>query len=234
MSDGGKTTLKDAYFSSPDIYMPDIGREIGLWLATLHHTTKNTSIGEGGNRTGKFIYRWAYSHLWEVAEKFGLDVEFCKYIDEKYGSFLATDDDCICQGDFWPGNVLLGEDKKTLTVVDWEMCRRGCGATDVAQFAAEAYLLGRLRGGKGLQQAFLRGYRERAEDFGVYLREEIEFVERVAVHMGVHLAFWPARVEWAGKEETRNIVELGHELMRHGDAGDVQWLQGHLLSGLFG
>ena len=45
-----------------------------------------------------------------------------------------------------------------LSVVDWEITRRGIGATDVAQFAAEAYLLDRFCGGKGLLGAFVEAY----------------------------------------------------------------------------
>jgi hypothetical protein len=47
-----------------------------------------------------------------------------------------------------------------LTVLDWEMSRRGNGATDVGQFAAEAWLLDTFRGGRGLLRAFLSGYAE--------------------------------------------------------------------------
>ncbi|KAI4122536.1 MAG: hypothetical protein LQ338_005767 [Usnochroma carphineum] len=232
MTDGGKTTLKDAY-ARTDLDMPAIGREMGLWLAALHHSTKRTGIGEGGNPIGKSVYRWAYAHLAEVAERYGLDVGFAEWIDEKYGALLAADDECVCQGDFWPGNVLLDEEK-SLTVVDWEMCRRGCGATDVGQFAAETYLLDRLRGGKGLQQAFLRGYREAVGKFGGRSLQHEGYLKRVAVHMGVHLAYWPASVKWADEDETKAVIELGHELMRHGDAGDMEWLADHLLAGLFG
>lgn len=242
MTDGGSMTLKAAYASSERDTIADIGDELGRWLARLHHVTKDTNIGPGGNEIGKRVYRWAYSHLWEVAAEFKLDVSFCRSIDEKYGSLLlaTTDDASICHGDFWPGNVLLDDhDRNKLTVVDWEMCRRGCGATDVGQFAAEAYLLDRLRGGKGLLEAFLRGYRQGAEGLGrrSLLEDDDDggFVQRVAVHMGVHLAYWPARVDWGiGKEETREIVELGHEVMRRGDAGDVGSLREGMLSGLLG
>ncbi|KAI4137521.1 MAG: hypothetical protein L6R39_007235 [Caloplaca ligustica] len=240
MSDAGETTLKDAYSSSAgdDLDVCALGRRLGRWLAALHHSTRETSVGEGGNPVGRSIYRWAYAHLADVARGYGLDGEFCKHINDKYGALLATDDECVCQGDFWPGNVLLdGEDDDKeikLAVVDWEMCRRGCGATDVAQFAAEAYLLDRCRGGKGMKDAFLRGYRERAEELGVDLRAQGEFVRRVAVHMGVHLGYWPTRVKWAGEEETKEIVALGHELMRRGDALDWDWLGDHMLTALCG
>ncbi|KAL8706537.1 MAG: hypothetical protein Q9201_000410 [Fulgogasparrea decipioides] len=232
MTHAGAENLKEAYGKHDLLHVSKVGRQLGEWLATLHHSTKETDSGEGGNPTGKAMYRWAYSHLAQVAEHYGLDVEFCKYIDGKYGSLLQTDDDCVCHGDFWPGNVLLEEGK--LTVVDWEMCRRGCGATDVGQFSAEAYLLDRFCGGRGVQHAFLQGYREKMLAFGVDIAEEREFAKRVAVHMGVHLAFWPASVKWAEQEETKAVIELGHELIRHGDEEDLDWLGKNLLTGLLG
>lgn len=52
-------------------------------------------------------------------------------------------------------------------VVDWELVRRGCGATDVGQFAAESWLLDRFRGGRGLLKAFLEGYQEEAANVDI-------------------------------------------------------------------
>ncbi|KAL8898244.1 MAG: hypothetical protein Q9207_006808, partial [Kuettlingeria erythrocarpa] len=113
MSDGGQRTLKAAYealLGEGEVGV--IGERLGMWLAGLHYATRETRIGEGGNEGGKRMYRWAYNHLGEVAERFGLDVGFCAYVDGKYGALLlaATDEVCICHGDFWPGNVLLADD----------------------------------------------------------------------------------------------------------------------------
>ncbi|XPS79051.1 hypothetical protein M3J07_011056 [Ascochyta lentis] len=81
----------------------------------------------------------------------------------EFGSLIVSDDECICHGDFWPGNVLIqpgsgkGGDVQS-TVVDWELVRRGTSATDVGQFAAEASLRDRFKGGRGLLAAFLGCY----------------------------------------------------------------------------
>ncbi|KAL8681134.1 MAG: hypothetical protein Q9186_002727 [Xanthomendoza sp. 1 TL-2023] len=230
MSDAGKTTLKEAY-SMPGFDAESVGQLLGEWLATLHDATLETDIGERGNLTARSIYRWPYSHLAQVATPYRLDVDFCKYIDTTYGSSLASDDDCVCHGDFWPGNVLLNQGKR-LTVIDWEMCRRGHPALDVAQFAAEAYLLDRFRGDKGLLDAFLRGYKDRRRELGLDVTTEAIFLRRLGVHLGVHLAFWPISVKWADKDETMAVIELGYQVMRHGDAEDFAWLCDNILGGL--
>ncbi|KAL8719127.1 MAG: hypothetical protein Q9181_008101, partial [Wetmoreana brouardii] len=94
MTHAGEENLKEAYGKHELLHVSKLGRQLGEWLATLHYSTKETDIGKSGNLTGKAIYRWAYSHLAQVAEHYGLDVEFCKYIDGKYGSLLQTDDEC--------------------------------------------------------------------------------------------------------------------------------------------
>ena len=204
IADGGYRTLKDAY-TEFNIDIREYGRRLGAWLAALHQNTRETDIGN--NAAAKAMYRHAYTHTSAAAEKFDLDPALGERINTEYGSLLSTDDECVCHGDFWPGNVLL-DSHSGLMIVDWEMVRRGCGATDVGQFAAEAYLLDRFRGDRGLLPAFLAGYRQAGE-------LDDAFVQRVAIHMGVHLAFWPTVVAWGSNEETKECVVLGNEMMKH-------------------
>lgn len=145
--------LHKKYMLTPESH---VGRNLGIWLAGLHQKTQTTDIGD--NKTAKSIYRFAYSHSAAALAKYGFDPSLGERINQEYGSLLSTDNECVCHGDFWPGNVLVNE--QSLTVVDWEMVRRGCGATDVGQFAAEASLLDRFRGGRGLMGAFLAGHQE--------------------------------------------------------------------------
>ena len=221
MEDGGPRTLKEAYADSGlDIY--GFGESLGRWLATLHQRSKPTDIGD--NQTAKSIYRFAYTNLASALQKYDQDPSLAEQINTQYGSLLQTDDECICHGDFWPGNVLIN-DRGNLKIVDWEMVRRGCGATDVGQFAAEAHLLDHIRGGRGLRAAFLRGYRASGD-------LDSRFIKRVAIHMGVHLAFWPTRVSWGKDKETKDIVEVGCKLIRSAIGEDESWLVGSLLSEL--
>lgn len=221
MEDGGPRTLKEAYADS-DLDITGFGEALGRWLAALHQRSKSTDIGD--NQTAKSIYRFAYTHLAGALRKYDQDPSLAAQIDTQYGSLLQTDDECICHGDFWPGNVLINDGGR-LKVVDWEMVRRGCGATDVGQFAAEAYLLDHFRGGKGLRAAFLKGY-------GASGELNSRFIKRVAIHMGVHLAFWPTRVSWGTDQETKEIVGVGCRLMRQAIGEDEDWLAGSLLSEL--
>ncbi|OMP82285.1 hypothetical protein BK809_0006595 [Diplodia seriata] len=216
MSDAGPHNLKTWYPLAPASAVPAVGTALGAWLAQLHHRTSRTAGTRRtfDNATAKGIYRYAYANLATAFERHGLDVAYARAVDETFGARLATDDVCVCHGDFWSGNVLVADGPgttTTLSVVDWEMTRRGIGATDVAQFAAEAYLLDRFCGGKGLVEAFLEEYvraaRENGEVGGEAGKEE--FVKRLVVHFGVHLAFWPSFVAWCGEEETRELAKFG-------------------------
>ena len=223
LEDGGLLTVKDAY-AEPMLNIPHVGEELGQWLAALHH--KTTALDIGDNKTAKAVYRFSYSNLATALSKYGLDPSIGERVDEYYGSLLSRDDECVCHGDFWPGNVLV--DGQRLMVVDWEIVRRGCGATDVGQFAAEAWLLDRFRGGKGLLSAFLSGYCANTKQDEVSSSHEAvksrkKFFFRAAIHMGTHLAFWPTRVSWGTEEETAEVVKQGFEMLVRALAGDVEW-----------
>ncbi|KAF1994215.1 kinase-like protein [Amniculicola lignicola CBS 123094] len=231
IADGGDRNLKMAY-SDERLDIPALGRNIGKWIAALHtsSTTAPLSLPGDGNPTGNnpigvSIYRYAYANLHRALSKFGHDPKLGELINEKYGSLLATENECVCHGDFWPGNVLVkSRDEQSrdvdLTIVDWEMVRRGTSATDVAQFAAEAFLLDRFRGGKGLRVTFLNAYLGARKEAGVETGEE--WLKRMAVHWGVHVAFWPTGVEWADKEGTQKLVDIGVEMLKSVAEGKLE------------
>jgi hypothetical protein len=256
MEDGGKRHLKDAY-TDPSIDISRVGTELGSWLAAVHTSTTRVSLSltpdnnnlEVNNATGVSVYRYAYANLATALEEYcdtkseiqsqshainSQDISLAQEINDDYGSRLAYENECICHGDFWPGNVLVrskseapssdiqsttaaGSDLK-LTVVDWEMTRRGTSATDVAQFCAEAFLLDRFRGGRGLLRGFLNAYLTARFKHG---REcfDREWVRRMAIHWGVHVAFWPTRVEWADREGTQKLVAIGVDVLRTATEG---------------
>ena len=215
IEDGGSRNLKDAYTDSI-LDIPQIGQELATWLAALHNSSRNISLAlqnghstTNNNPVGVGVYRHSYRNLHIALEKFGHDVSLAHRIDEKFGSLLATDDECVCHGDFWPGNVLVrvnDDSSAGLTIVDWEMVRRGTSATDVAQFAAEAFLLDRFRGGKGLRTSFLSKYFAGRKGSGTLGKT---WLRRLVVHWAVHVAFWPTCVEWTDREGTKRLVDIG-------------------------
>ena len=216
IEDGGSRNLKEAY-TDMEFEIPNIGRKLGIWLS-LQHTffhgflLELPDLDRSGNKNNDIavkIYRYSYNGLHTALEQFGHDTQLAHRANEEFGSLLATDDETVCHGDFWPGNVLVRprtSRSTELTIVDWEMVRRGTTATDVAQFAAEAFLLDRFRGGKGLLPPFLRAYIHRRVDMK---QPNKAWVRRMVVHWAVHVAFWPTRVEWADKEETKKLVDIG-------------------------
>jgi Ser/Thr protein kinase RdoA (MazF antagonist) len=243
IEDGGERNLKTAY-ADPTLDIPAIGREIGTWLAALHRSSTAFSFSgtdakdlQTNNPIAVQIYRYSYQGLVSALAEYGHDAELGKRINEEFGSKLATDNDCVCHGDFWPGNVLVrpaGSDEQRvfdLTVVDWEMVRRGTSATDVGQFAAEAYLLDRFQGGRGLRAAFLDAYAAAEEGVGKIDRE---WIRRMAVHWGTHVAFWPTRVQWADREGTQKLVDIGVEVLRWAAEGDFDKLRASELFGGLG
>jgi aminoglycoside phosphotransferase (APT) family kinase protein len=231
LADAGNRTLKDAYADMSTDTVQATGRRLGRWIAILHSATEKLSEDVlGVNSVGRTMYRFLYNNIGESLAKSGLDQGLGDAVNAEFGSKLATDDVCQCHGDFWPANVILDDSEEPrLTVIDWEMSRRGNGATDVAQFAAEAWLLDRFRGHKGLMNAFLKAYAATRQ-----IGDEDRV--RVAVHFGTHLAYWPTQlqwVQWGNNEETTECVKLGVEIMERAMARDLAWFEGSVLKELF-
>ena len=218
IEDGGSRNLKDAY-TDPKLDTPRIGKELAMWVATLHEHSKKISLissyqKDSNNPVAVNIYRYCYNNLHTALSQFGHDPQLAHRINEEFGGLLQTDDECVCHGDFWPGNVLVRLDEThpvELTVVDWEMVRRGTSATDVGQFAAEAFLLDRFKGGRGLRFAFLNAYAKAREETTALGRT---WLRRIVVHWAVHLAFWPTAVVWTDREGTQELVDIAVDVLK--------------------
>ncbi|KAF2728938.1 hypothetical protein EJ04DRAFT_516291, partial [Polyplosphaeria fusca] len=238
MEDAGGPSLKAIYQDS-NIDVVAIGRRAADWVAALHMCSRTTSLSltdphdlQANNPVGVSIYRYPYQGLRQALADFGHDATFAEFINEEYGSRLATENECVVHGDFWSGNVLVGQgagdvERAGLTVIDWELVRRGNPATDVAQFGAEAFLLDRFRGGRGLLPAFLDAYiRAREQETGDgSVRLGRKWVQRMAVHWGVHVSFWPTRVSWTDREGGQKLVDIGVKTMKAAVAEDWEALQ---------
>jgi hypothetical protein len=103
-----------------------------------------------------------------------------------------------------------------------QMVRRGTSATDVGQFAAEAFLLDRFRGGRDLRRDFLTCYFSmRKDDFNLGL----EWIRRLAVHWAVHIAFWPTRVPWTDEQGTKELVQTGVDVLKAVLQDDMEFVR---------
>ena len=96
MSLGGSRTLKEVYTDST-IDIREWGEMIGTLLVNFHQQTRFTDIGK--NSSGRFVYNNLETSLQEYGHNKGLG----ERINAKYGSLLATDDECICHSDHWSG-----------------------------------------------------------------------------------------------------------------------------------
>ena len=225
MSAEGSRTLKEAY-GDPHLDIEAVGQRMGTWLARFHKDTAQLQVGD--NAAAKAIYRTSYNGFEAVAEKYDLDKDFCRMLHNQHGARLQTDDKGMCYGDFWPGNVLLVDTctrkdpaNLQISIVDWEMVIRGCTATDLGQFIAEATLLDRTYANRGLLRGFLQGYELTGN-------VTTGWMQRAHVHAGTHLMFWPTRILWGSEEETKKIVNLGYSLAKKAVADEEGWLQGGL------
>ncbi len=137
ISDGGTKNLKDAY-ADLGIDVVSVGEGLAKWIAGVHTSSRETSlalhsataatdspVAKGDNNPiAVAIYRYSYMNLHNALSAYGHDTAIAEKVDEHFGSLLATDDECVCHGDFWPGNVLVREREAgavELTVVDWEV-----------------------------------------------------------------------------------------------------------------
>lgn len=245
IQDGGEKNLKDAYLDLSADEVQEIGAVLGEWLATLHGNVPKTYVsravpGRNNNRVGMDIARFSYKYLHTILKEFGHSEELGRKINEYFGSLIEEDEECVCHGDFWPGNVVVRKDLSgrgpcVLTVIDWEMVRVGNGATDVGQFAAEAFLLDRFHGNKGLHAAFIRAYfRSSAVSYGI--KERIyPWATRVAIHFAVHLAFWPTReIHWTDEKDTKTLVDLAVVVLQDAISSTPNLMVWRVFEGLSG
>jgi len=138
IQDGGSRNLNDAY-TDTTLDVPRIGEELAKWLGALHMCSQNISLALPGQRSNNNpfavnICRHSYKNLHTALSQFGHDPQLAHRIDEEFGGLLKMEDESVCHGDFWPGNVLVRpkEDESFWTIVDWELDRRGTSATDFA------------------------------------------------------------------------------------------------------
>jgi len=108
---------------------------------------------------------------------------------------------CCVQGDFRPGNILVGKEG-VLSIIDWEDSRRQSLALDLRLFAAQAYLLDVLHGERGLLEAFLTTYKDSA---GEICEERV--ARRTAVMFGGFLVFWLPQMDLCSAAQSAELAK---------------------------
>lgn len=246
MSDGGSRGLRDAYKRGENIDVPLVGQRLGAWLAKLHSIQPASEVLDelktsGENKYGKFVFSYTFEGVAQVLNEHHFDPGLGERIKEKWGIEEASEKTSICHGDFWLANIQLedaepvpkiedAEDVKletpVLTIIDWENIRIGNGATDVARFAADAWMTDRFHGEKGMFKAFLEAYLAERD-----LKKEGKI--RLAVHFAVHIIFY-SKMGWTDKDGTKKLVEVGKDMLEAVEANDLRALANSPLAILFG
>jgi Ser/Thr protein kinase RdoA (MazF antagonist) len=190
------------------------------------------------NAFARSTFRYTYNGIASVLKQHGFDPALGGRINERFGNEAEDSRTCLCHGDFWLPNIQVKDsdpDVKVeetelraphLTVIDWENVRVGNGATDAARFAADAWLLDRFHGSRGLLETFLKAY---ITDRPLEQHDRVVF----ATHFAVHIIFY-SRMRWTDESGTKEIVQIGKEILEAVEAEDLHSLKTGALAMLFG
>lgn len=208
------------------------GEALGNYLANIHNNTAgNESILSNftGNETAKSLSSTLYFKcLPQVAQSYGYSGEHIRQAASRGEKDVLEANEVLTLGDFWTGNVLVGEDG-TLFVVDLELAKPGTAEFDVGQMAAELYCIAAFREQKmGMKvfDEFLKGYRE--------TRTVAVDAAKVAIRIGAHLMVIMPNA-WnpeASKEQVDEQLRIGDELIKLGVERDSEGLLNCILKPL--
>lgn len=250
LEDAGVSSLKECYKNDQKLDVPAVAARLGHWLGRLQNQTSDPEILERMKAMfdGAFaasMFEYLYNGVSSVLRHHGFDPELGERIKAKFGIVHETEKTCLCHGDFWSANIQLEDrhfktvvkvededeeaemklEKPIATVIDWENVHVGNCTTDAARFAADAWMLDRFHGDRGMFKAFLTGYLEEK-----VLDEQAKL--RFVVHFAVHIIFY-SRMRWTGEEGTRELVRAGKELLEAVEAHEIKVLLDGPLAVLF-
>ena len=241
----------------PQSVAEEIGAAVGRFLRRIHSWNKDESFDMGifsNNEVGKMISSLVtYGRLISTlsgkdniaaladpvlnVQKGKLDVisklaETCSYE-------INSTSEAVTHGDFWPGNIMVSLRREIegcaprlekVYLLDWELAKAGLRGLDIGQFCAEMRLLQRFYPSRKdeastIITSFLLAYKGGSGPD--------EALARVAIaHVGAHLVAWTPRVRWGGREEIRETVAEGVELLVGGAEGTQTWLESSLVGSL--
>jgi aminoglycoside phosphotransferase (APT) family kinase protein len=207
--------------------MSDVGKRLATWAAALHRASWDSPPEVWKNEVAQSVSMVAVAGMPQCMEEHGYSRRIGEIARDEYSALQPGEQACCVQGDFRPGNVLVGEDG-VLSIIDWENSRRQSPALDVRLFAAQAYLLDVLHGERGLLDAFLTTYKVSA---GEICDERV--ARGTAVMFGGFLAFWLPQMDLCSAAQCAKLAAYGAEVVDKAIAGDLQWLRESRLGPLF-
>jgi aminoglycoside phosphotransferase (APT) family kinase protein len=226
MTDGGRDILADVY-KAGGLDMRDVGERLARWTAALHMASRDVAETAWENPGSEQVTMMAANALPECMERHGYERRVGEVARDGFFALRDGEPVCYVQGDFRPGNILVGEDN-VLSIIDWEDSRRQSPAVDLRLFAAQAYLLDVLHGERGLLKAFLTTYKRCA---GEMCTERVSY--RTAVMLGTFLLFWLPQMDLCNAAQSAELACFGAMVVDKCVAGDVQWLRQSRLGPLF-
>ncbi|KAF7978028.1 hypothetical protein HWV62_1907 [Athelia sp. TMB] len=215
-----------------------IGSQLASFLAGLHNWGRQTQKGRANlsaNVFGRTVMDLlGYQIAVPNAAASGIVDPLLPIVMAALAERDRIGEETAIMGDFWTANVLVsiqetasGEQTlKRLWVIDWENCRYGSPASDIAPFAADCYLNARFHdevSAETLRHNFLQTYAALAK---------VDPLE-VVIGMGTFWIMWAGNRKGVSATQLREYIEKGIEYIRMGwgsseDIGDVQWLPSSL------
>lgn len=225
-TDGGNDSLADAY-EAGKLDMQDVGERLAKWVAALHTATQGVSPEVWKNDLAESVSMVAANGMPQCMDDHGFGRRVGEIARDQFFALQPDEPVCCVQGDFRPGNILVGQDD-VLNIIDWEDSRRQSPALDLRLFAAQAYLLDVLHGERGLLKAFLKAYKRHA---GQLCDERV--AQRTAVMFGGFLVFWLPQMDLCSASQSARLASYGAQVVDKAIAGDFQWLRESRLGPLF-
>ncbi|KZP34384.1 hypothetical protein FIBSPDRAFT_923907 [Athelia psychrophila] len=226
-------TLRDLMSASPpppiDIAAL-IGRQLATFIAGLHHwgqKNERARAGLSANAYGRTAMdSCGYQTVVPNAAASGVFDPLLSTVMVALAETDRTSEETAIMGDFWTANMLVDIEEsasgekalKQIWVIDWEACRYGSPAVDVASFAGSCYTSSRVHN-EMATDAMRRNF------LGVYATLAKVDPMEVVIGMGTFWIMWTKYEEGIGEAELRERVVKGVEYINRGWERSWEWLR---------